>query len=83
MADVQNQRVCFFERGFDGVVCRDVSLKVAMAVIKMAHEEGQVGNDKALKALEDSDEELAAFIREHMYEPSYKPLVHLDIGVLE
>ncbi len=60
-----------------------MSLKVAMAVIKMAHEEGHVGSDRALKALETSDEELAAFIKEHMYEPSYKPLVHLDIGVLE
>ncbi|KAK9904347.1 hypothetical protein WJX75_009960 [Coccomyxa subellipsoidea] len=62
---------------------RDVSLKVAMAVIKQAHEEGHVGSDKALKALETSDEELAAFIKEHMYEPVYKPLVSLPVGVLE
>lgn len=62
---------------------RDVSLKVAMAVIKQAHEEGHVGSDKALKPLETSDEELAAFIKEHMYEPVYKPLVSLPVGVLE
>jgi phage gp36-like protein len=64
-------------------MCRDVSLKVAMAVLKMAHEQGLVENEKALKALEDSDEELAAFIVGHMYVPMYRPLVSLPVGVLE
>ena len=54
-----------------------------MAVIKMAHQEGHLGSDAARKALEDSDEELAAFIVEHMYHPTYKPLVSLPVGVLE
>jgi len=65
-------------------VCgREVSLKVAMAVIKQAHEEGHVFSDRALKVLEIGDEDLAAFIKEHMYEPVYKPLVSLPVGVLE
>lgn len=54
-----------------------------MAVIKQAHEEGHVRSDRALKALETGDEDLAAFIKEHMYEPVYKPLVSLPVGVLE
>lgn len=69
-----NSRVC---------TCREISLKVAMAVIKMAHEHGHLGSDAARKALEESDEELAAFIVEHMYYPTYKPLVSLPVGVLE
>ena len=66
-----------------GAVCRQISLKVAMAVIKMAHEAGHLGSDPARKALEDGDEELAAFIVDHMYYPDYKPLVSLPVGVLE
>lgn len=54
-----------------------------MAVIKMAHTHGHLGSDRAVKALEASDEELAAFIVEHMYCPDYKPLVSLPVGVLE
>lgn len=64
-------------------VGRDISLKVAMAVMKMAHQQGILGNDKAVKALEGSDEELAGFIKEHMYVPAYRPLVSLPVGVLE
>ena len=63
--------------------CRHISLKVAMAVIKMAHSEGHLGSAHAARALETSDEELAAFIIEHMYKPDYKPLVSLPVGVLE
>ena len=54
-----------------------------MAVIKMAHSEGHLGRAQAARALETSDEELAAFITEHMYKPDYLPLVSLPVGVLE
>ena len=73
------------ERGQSVACCarRDISLKVAMAVIKMAHSEGHLGSAQAARALEASDEELAAFITEHMYKPDYLPLVSLPVGVLE
>ncbi len=60
-----------------------MSLKVAMAVIKMAHEQELLGNGKAVEAVEESDEMLAAFIEEQMYVPKYRPLVSLPVGVLE
>ena len=42
------------ERGQSVACCarRDISLKVAMAVIKMAHSEGHLGSAQAARALE-------------------------------
>ena len=54
-----------------------------MDVIKTAEEEGHLHNDAARKAMEQGDGELTDFVRENMYEPDYKPLVHLPVGVLE
>ena len=64
-------------------MCRHVSTVVAMRVMKMAFSMGHLHNPAAQKAMEASDSELRAYVVEHMYEPVYKPLISLPVGVLE
>lgn len=46
----------------------------------MAHEEGLVQNDKALRALRKGDEGLSDWISCMMYKPVYQNLIHLPVG---
>ena len=63
--------------------CRYVSMIVAKRVMRMAYEMGHLHSFAAKKALEISDEELELYVKDHMFEPIYKPLVNLPVGVQE
>jgi hypothetical protein len=62
---------------------RRISRRVAIAVIKVAAEEGRLGNDECVDALEHGDEALENYIEYKMYDPAYKSLIRLPTGVLE
>lgn len=56
---------------------------VAKRVMRMAYDMGHLHSFAAKKAIEISDEELEAYVKDHMFEPVYKPLVNLPVGVQE
>lgn len=58
---------------------RDISTKVASNVIKAAAKEGNLKNELAIKALEEGDEALAAFVRTNMYKPKYSKIVYKPV----
>ena len=56
---------------------------VAKRVMRMAYDMGHLHSFAAKKALEISDDELELYVKDHMFEPVYKPLVNLPVGVQE
>lgn len=55
---------------------REISVRVAVEVMKAAAEEGHLANTSALRALSaDGDAGLASFVRRQMYVPEYCSLV--------
>ena len=62
---------------------RNISCRVAMAVITMAYEEGHLHNPKAVAALKAGDDELEDWVVDHQYLPEYRTMIELPRGVLE
>lgn len=59
----------------DVVNVREISVHVARAVIKQAVEEGLTTE----KNIPENNDDLEEWIREQMWEPRYRPLVHVDM----
>ncbi|KAL2041898.1 hypothetical protein N7G274_005085 [Stereocaulon virgatum] len=58
----------------DVIDVREISVHVAKAVIKQSVEEGLATEE----GIPENDEDLEEWIREQMWEPRYRPLVHVD-----
>lgn len=64
-------------------VRRDISARVALAVILKAEAQGLLHNPKAQKELQSGQDALLKWIRRNMFFPKYTNLVELPIGVME
>jgi malic enzyme len=62
---------------------REISTQVAAAVMRAADSEGRVGSAPARAALAAGATALEAHIKNRMYNPVYKPLIRLPVGVME
>ena len=58
----------------DVVNVREISVHIAVAVIKQAQAEGLATE----KDIPDSDDDLDEWVREQMWEPRYRPLVRVE-----
>jgi malic enzyme len=61
---------------------REISIHVALEVIKAAAEDDMVSGPAAVKLMK-GDDALRKHIRKHMYKPVYKSIVFLERGVNE
>lgn len=62
---------------------REISTQVAIAVMKMAKEEGLLKNPKAINAMKLGGGCLHSWVVCQMYKPKYTSLIHLPTGVGE
>ncbi|CAG9462641.1 unnamed protein product [Pedinophyceae sp. YPF-701] len=62
---------------------REISMHVALAVVKQAAEEGLVENSKLLRKIGMGDAAALAYIKRSMYHPSYNNIVSLPAGIME
>ena len=61
-------------------LCRNISKRITMDVIKMAASEGRVQNRTVLRKLSQGDQELEDYIQAKMYTPNYDSLIYLPSG---
>jgi len=62
---------------------RQVSMRVAAAVMRQAADDGTLRSERAAKALDAGGDALEAHITRRMYQPMYTPIVKLPRGVME